>query len=316
MAELCFPFDSVAGDREYRASDFADYFADIISNGVTAVGNNLGVTWSSGMTVQVAPGTAWIKGHKYRNTTAKNLTLNVGGELPRIDRVVVRLDIANRIMKALVVAGTPASEPAAPAIANAADFCDICLANIRVPASAAAVSSENITDTRADDTLCGIVRCLVEKIDAEEFFQNSQEAFDLWFTGVKSSAGSITLAKLQAQIDALKDRQVTTVIHTTKTAGGRFYGDMDGDGQVSNTDLITVSRFVAGQAEPTAAQLEAADLDGDGVITDDDRVLLATLQSRMTGGSKVIERIEIRYKDGTKETVWGLTDAPAPSGAA
>lgn len=308
--EKYFPFGSVAGDREYFAADFAAYFADIISDGVSANGSNLGVTWSSGMTISVGTGFAWIKGHLYQNTTAMSLSLSVGASLPRIDRVVVRLDVANRQIRALVVNGTPASEPVAPALTRTSDVWDIGLATVRVPASAVALESSYITDTRSDNNVCGIVRSPIEKLDASEFFQNSQDAFDEWFLGKKQSAESLTLAKLQAQINAINGRKIVDYNRTTRTANGYLYGDPDHSGTITLSDTILMQRFVNGQSEPTERQLEECDFDGDGRITDADRLILATLHSRMTNPNQIIERTENHYSDGTKEVVWGLTDPP------
>lgn len=312
--EKYFPFGSVAGDREYFAADFAAYFADIISDGVSANGSNLGVTWSSGMTISIGTGFAWIKGHLYQNTTASYYSLTVGASLPRIDRVVVRLDVANRQIRALVVSGTPASSPVAPALTRTSDVWDIGLATVRVPASAVALESSYITDTRSDNNVCGIVRSPIEKLDASEFFQNSQNAFDEWFLGKKRDAEALTLAKLQAQINAINDRKITYYIRSTRTENDYLWGDVDHNGVISNTDTILVQRFVSGLAEPTERQLEECDFDGDGRITDADRLLLATLQSKMTNPNQLIERTENHYSDGTKEVIWGLTDPPGTGG--
>ena len=308
MAELYFPFDSVSGDREYHASDLADFFADLISNGVVAA-DVLGVTWSSGMTVTVSAGKAWIAGHQYKNTAPLNFTLAIGDATPRIDRVVIRYNAATRDIKAAILKGTPASDPTPPALErNTAGFYELCLANIRVPASAAALASENITDTRSDNSVCGIVRCLVEKLDASDFFANCQDEFDEWFAAKKSAANAITLSRLQAQIDAMQAREESYKIRTIRPAAdGYLWGDVNNDGAINNQDIILVDRYAAGTAEPTAAQLAAADFDGDGVVSEGDSQFLATMRSRMRSGQR-LEKEEIHYNDGTKKIVWTLVD--------
>lgn len=310
MAEFYFPFDSVSGDREYHASDFADFFADLISDGVVAA-DVLGVTWSSGMTVTVGAGKAWVAGHQYKNTAPLNFTLAIGDAAPRIDRVVIRYNAATRDLKAAILKGTPASDPVPTALERStAGFYELCLANIRVPASAATLASENITDTRSDNTVCGIVRCPVEKLDASDFFANCQDAFDEWFAAKKSAANSITLSRLQAQIEAIQNRKVTYIEHTAKASNGWLWGDTNHDGAINNQDIIKVGQFVAGTAEPTADQLAVCDFDGDGVVTEDDNTLLSTLRVKL-GEGQCIEKQVIHYSDGTKETVWGITDNPS-----
>lgn len=49
MGEKYFPFDSVNADRVYRAEDFASFFGDVITSGVSvATENPLAVTAGGG----------------------------------------------------------------------------------------------------------------------------------------------------------------------------------------------------------------------------------------------------------------------------
>ena len=52
-------------------------------------------------------------------------------------------------------------------------------------------------------------------------------------------------------------------------------GDMNGDGSVTNADLVTLARALVGLVELTDRQLKAADLDGDGQASNSDIVMLA-----------------------------------------
>ena len=55
--------------------------------------------------------------------------------------------------------GTPDSAaPAAPEISRTELVYDLCLAEIRRPAGSTAVTTADITDTRADETVCGVMR--------------------------------------------------------------------------------------------------------------------------------------------------------------
>lgn len=204
MSEKYFPFNSVSGDREYSADDFAGYFGDIIAPGVSANGDNLPVTSSGGLSIAVGKGYAWIKGHIYENTTTKALAVAAGGSLPRIDRVVARYKVADRKIEAMVVPGTAASQPAAPALVRTADFWDIGLATISVPASAISITNSNITDTRTDNAVCGVVRCLVETLDVGAFMKNCAANFDAWLATLKYVLDGDVAGHLQNEIDAIK----------------------------------------------------------------------------------------------------------------
>lgn len=217
MAEKYFPFDDVSGDREYLAEDFAAYFADIISSGISANGDNLGVTSAGGLNLSVGHGRAMIQGHQYRNTATITLVISAGAANPRIDRVVARLDVAARKILLAVVPGTPSSTPTPPALTRNNDYYEIGLANIAVAASAISLSSANITDTRADSSVCGVVRCLVEKLDVSAFMQNSQTAFNEWFAEVQDILDADTAGNLLNLINTHKSdtaAHVATAIHT------------------------------------------------------------------------------------------------------
>lgn len=232
MAEKYFPFNSVMGDREYLAEDFAAYFADILSSGISANGNNLGVTSAGGLNLSVSSGIALIQGRQYQNTATITLTLSPGAATPRIDRVVARLDVAARKILLAVVSGTPSSTPTPPALTRNNDYYEIGLANIAVAASAISISAANITDTRADGSVCGVVRCLVEKLDVSAFMQNSQTAFNEWFSSVKDVLDESTAGNLLNLINAHTGNAGihVTVAEKTKIAGA-----------VQSTDVVTTA---------------------------------------------------------------------------
>lgn len=222
MAEKYFPFNSVMGDREYLAEDFAAYFADILSSGISANGNNFGVTSAGGLNLSVSSGIALIQGRQYQNTATIQLTVSAGNSNPRIDRVVARLDVSARKILLAVVPGAPQGTPTPPALTRNNDYYEIGLANIAVAASAISLSAANITDTRADNSVCGVVRCLVEKLDVSAFMQNSQTAFNEWFAGVQGILDADTAGNLLNLINTHKSDTTAhiTAAERTKWNGG------------------------------------------------------------------------------------------------
>lgn len=126
-------FNSVNGDRKYKASDFAEFFNSLVNNGIFPNPNtNLQVvTNSNNMTVTVKPGKAWINGYVYINTD--NLILNVDdGVLNRIGRVVIKLDFLNREIKTSIKKGTFASNPVVPELQRYADAYELGVADIYI----------------------------------------------------------------------------------------------------------------------------------------------------------------------------------------
>lgn len=176
-------FNSVSGDRVYRAEEWAEYFASFIGNGVFPVpSTSLQVVAGSGMAVAVKTGKAWINGYFYYNTSDLPVTLaTADGVLNRIDRIVVRWDLTERKISVAVKSSTPATSPVAPALQRDADAYELCLADVLVGAGVTAISQANITDRRLDGSLCGVVAGVVDQIDTDAF--NAQ--LEAWFDDYK-----------------------------------------------------------------------------------------------------------------------------------
>ena len=179
-------FNSVSHDRVYRAEEWAEYFASFIGNGVFPVpSNNLQVVAGSGMVVTVKAGKAWINGYFYYNTGDLSLTLPVAdGVLNRIDRIVVRWDLTERLISVVVKSSTPSASPTPPALQRDADAYELCLADITTGAGVTAISQAVITDRRLDPSICGVVAGVVDQIDTAAF--NAQ--LEAWFSDYKGQS--------------------------------------------------------------------------------------------------------------------------------
>ncbi len=153
MAQRTRFFDSSGGDRIYTSDAWAQVLGAIIGDGVVASGNELAVAEASppAMSVRVNTGKAFIGGYYFEVHTGQE-TLAIAAAhatLPRIDRVVVRRDLAGRTAALAVLAGTPADTPTAPALTQvAAGVWEISLAQVAVAAAAASIVDANITDER------------------------------------------------------------------------------------------------------------------------------------------------------------------------
>lgn len=152
--EKSFPFNAILvdgqPDRAYSAEDFAAERAAYVSNGVTSE-DSLAVAAGAagGMTVDVSAGMAVIDGYTYRNTTPLTLTLPAAdGVYPRLDLVVLRLDLDAREMRCAISAGIPSANPVAPALADNGSVHEIPLAQIDVAAGETLIESTMLTDLR------------------------------------------------------------------------------------------------------------------------------------------------------------------------
>lgn len=167
-------------DRVYKAEDYTEYFGSFIGNGVFSnPSTNLQVVANNDMSITVKVGKAWINGHMYYNDSDLILSVDVAdGVLDRIDSVIVRLDLINREIKAHIKKGTFASSPIAPTLQRDNNIYELCIANILISASSSSIVQSNITDTRLDSSVCGIVTQTVETIDTTELFNKLQGYID------------------------------------------------------------------------------------------------------------------------------------------
>ena len=90
------------------------------------------------------------------------------GALPRIDRIVLRFDAAAGKSELVVLKGTPASSPAAPAVSRTELVYDLGLYTVNVPAGSLAVSAADISSTMTDENVCGLMRDGVTEKSLEE----------------------------------------------------------------------------------------------------------------------------------------------------
>lgn len=197
--ERCGFFDAYLNgeeyDRVYLAAQFAAYFASFIGNGVYAEhSNQLQVIAmpTPQMQVCVEKGQGWINGYWYENADTMYLPIEVAdGVLNRIDSIVLRLGFAERNMWLMVKKGTPAVNPIAPEVTRTADYYDLQLATISIPASSIRITQAQIQDTRMNQDVCGWVTGVVKQLDTttlfnqfetyfQEFKENNQADYEEW----------------------------------------------------------------------------------------------------------------------------------------
>ena len=165
------------------------------------------MVWKSGMTVTVqAEGMlgGWLSnmdryGIAFWNATDIDLEVPIGdGVSPRIDRVVVSWHIPNQseLPQVVIRQGTPAADPQPPALVNDGEYAEICLAEIAVAAGAITLAAENITDTRLDGDVCGLVSMGIEKIPTDGLYQQWID----WFEELQTTLDDDVAANLYALI--------------------------------------------------------------------------------------------------------------------
>ena len=259
-------FNSVGGDRKYKAEDWAEYFGSFIGNGVFPVpSSGLQCVAQTGMTVKIQTGKAWINGYFYYNTSDLLVTLKTAdGVLQRIDRIVIRWDLSERKITAAVKSSTPSAAPAAPELQRDADAYEIAIADVLVGAGATAIEQSNITDRRYSSSLCGIVTGLIEQLDFSSYSEQleaqraeMESEFETWFENVQNALSGDVAGNLLNQIN---QKAAKTIERTaTLTAAGWTGDEAPYTQAVTVSGLATDAHLIVGLAPTaTAEQVEAA----------------------------------------------------------
>lgn len=210
MSKIYFPFNSIMvdgkPDRAANAETFAAYLQNFFTNGVILKeSTSLQVYVGTGMQVQVRPGIGFINGRIFISDATESLTIETAAAtLSRIDRVVLRLNLVDRLIDLDVLKGEPASAPEAPALTRNSEAYELCLAEVYIGSAVATLTQSNITDTRANSDVCGIVAAAIKQIDTSTFYAQFQAQFNAWFETVKDQAATETLAGMQASLQDLR----------------------------------------------------------------------------------------------------------------
>lgn len=247
-------------DRVYLAAQFAAYFASFIGNGVYAEhSNQLQVVAmpTPQMQVSVEKGQGWINGYWYENTESISLAIDVAdGVLNRVDSVVLRLGFSERNMWVAVKKGTPAISPSAPALTRNADYYELQLATIDVPASSIKITQAQITDTRMNQNVCGWVTGVVDQLDTTTLFNQFdawydehttswQEQFNTWFATIQGQLSGDIATQLQSQIIALNEKTDGYFECTTNfSSDGKTITQILENGEKLVTNFVDVNTIV------------------------------------------------------------------------
>lgn len=184
-----------ANGYDFDAADVAAYLAGLTS-GVFSSAEDFPVTAADGLKVTVGAGRGWVHpsrftGYSITKREADTLTMPLADpSLPRIDRIVIRYDAGARAASLQVLQGTASSTPTAPAISRTELIYDLCLAEITRPAAATSITTGQITDTRLDEALCGIVRDGVTGIPTDELLAAARERINALEEKATSSAAA------------------------------------------------------------------------------------------------------------------------------
>jgi len=228
--ELSFPYNAIMHevgvyDREWDANDFAADRATFLSDGVFAnPSDNFKVQALNGnMTVTIGQtaklNTAFIQG---RSCIKKGQMIvdvpNAHTQYSRLDIVTLRHSnlAGTRRVDLHYRSGTPSASPTAPALIRDDDEWEIQLAQITVAANAQSITQANVSDSRLNSNLCGIVTCLGNVVDTTAIFNQYQTYLNQKITewnkvqSDQATAWNTQMANQQSSFTAQHNSQKTT----------------------------------------------------------------------------------------------------------
>lgn len=151
MALIYFPFDAGPGASvtEDQWRKMARFWRD---TGVLANEDNqfaVSEHAPNDMSVDVATGKAWLRGHYLESTSVVNVALTAAhASLNRIDRIILRVDFGANTIAVDKLTGAPGASPSAPALTQSTSVWEISLAQVSVPAADTSIQNAQITDER------------------------------------------------------------------------------------------------------------------------------------------------------------------------
>lgn len=148
MAQTAFP---MSNSHILKTEDWSKIAGNWTATGVIrSILNELLVyADSTGMQVKVKSGAAFIRGIYYESDSEVTLPIGAANSTnPRIDYVIVRLDLTMETVQLAVLQGVAAVTPSAPTLTQNSSRWEIALARVTVDANAVTITASKVGDER------------------------------------------------------------------------------------------------------------------------------------------------------------------------
>ena len=233
MSIITYPLDGVT----YSAEDVATHLCTRTS-GVYAKNRNFAASITGTRQVTIAPGLAWMNYDDFKGVSVcsrEDTVLTVpdaDNTLNRVDRVVLQFDTASNLTAIRLKTGTPAVAAQPPDILQNHNQYELGLCTISVPAGSAAISAADVTDTRADEDVCGVMRDGVTGIPTAQLLQQWQAAQAAQEADARQQTEhQLTTAqqKFDAQMSTMQQQSGSLSAEIKKLQDGSFYDKEEAD---------------------------------------------------------------------------------------
>jgi hypothetical protein len=233
MSIITYPLDGVT----YSAEDVATHLCTRTS-GVYAKNRNFAASITGTRQVTIAPGLAWMNYDDFKGVSVcsrEDTVLTVpdaDNTLNRVDRVVLQFDTASNLTAIRLKTGTPAVAAQPPDILQNHNQYELGLCTISVPAGSAAISAADVTDTRADEDVCGVMRDGVTGIPTAQLIAQWQAAQAAQEADARQQTeNQLTAAqqKFDAQMSTMQQQSGELSAEIKKLQDGVFYTKEEAD---------------------------------------------------------------------------------------
>ena len=225
MSIITYPLNGVVYSAEDVATDLCTR-----TSGVYSKETNFAVSNTGTRQITVAPGLAWINYDDFKGVSVCSREENVltvpeaDNTLNRVDRVVLQFDTSENIAAIKLKTGTPAVAAQPPDILQNHNQYELGLCTISVPAGSTAVTAADITDTRADETVCGVMRDGVTGIPTAQLQTQAKAMLDSLQAEVDSRS-FYTRAEVDALLKSVNPFPVGSIYQSTaRTSPAALFG--------------------------------------------------------------------------------------------
>jgi len=297
--EHAFFYNSENHDRIYDADSFEYWLKKFFTSGVFT--GELQVTANDDMTVTISGGYVDIDGKVKFFAGDQTIQLETAhATYDRIDTIVLERNDTERDIFAKVVTGGYSSDPAPIAPVRENGIYQLVTAQISIAHGAVRITQADITDTRTNPELCGIVTCTVTQYDFSQF----QAQFDSYFANYKDyiatdyadfqaditrleNAGQSSYEELLAQFATYTDQEKAIFLEWFNQMKGQLSEDAAGHLQIELDEAAeTEFRRYTGLVEQNTEFLP------DGSIkTVNESATIITTKGTDAGGHKIITEV-------------------------
>ena len=195
MAIVTYPLNGIT----YNAEDAETYLSTRIS-GIYAADDCFDLSITADRTVTIGPGLALVRNTRFAGKSICNrevLALAIpmaDSSKPRTDRIVLRYDKAENKSELVVKTGTPGSAAAAPDVVQTELVYELGLYTVLVAAGSTVVKVADVTDTRLNEQVCGLMRDGVTGLPTAQIARQADallDAIKAEYRGVKDGSGYV-----------------------------------------------------------------------------------------------------------------------------